>query len=130
MAMEGNTVKRGVQRRYTGNVVLAGALAANGVHTLWTPAQNPNGIILRKLMFMSASGGGNWCAVLAKASAPTNLADGILIALPNAIGILTGSQTLVHDSNPDLDIAPGLGLYFITAVAETVGLRGALYEAF
>ncbi len=111
----------------TGSYAAATALAANTAETVFTPGLNTGGAILLSAHALSGNGttkpsGG----FIAKASAPTTSIDGQVICPLVALG---GENASICDLKIVQYIPAGLGLYFLTDVAETIAKsRSARYK--
>lgn len=95
------------------------ANAANVPATIFTPAQNANGAILHQ-SFISSVNGGGVVNLVAKASAPTTVAQG------DSMHLTVGDGAMRMNNQP-IRIAAGKGLYYISSALETGGVRSALY---
>lgn len=105
---------------YNSNTIMA----ANAPQTIFTPAANVNGAIIHSAMNLSY-GVSIHGVILAKATAPTSVVDGEIIAMNhghNNVGTLNALAL-----NQPIKIAAGKGLYRISNVAEVIALASVLY---
>lgn len=65
-------------------------------------------------------------ALIAKSSAPANVADGDVIALSGAGALMTGNL-VNYLTQGRVFIPAGKGLYFISSITESGGTRSATY---
>lgn len=99
-------------------------LAANTPETVISPAANVNGVIIHSAQ-MAAINTGYSASMVAKSSAPANVADGDVIVVGKAFN----TSAMLHGelSNP-IKIDAGKGVYFISTSAENNNaLRSVLY---
>lgn len=102
------------------------ALAANTPDTVFTAAANTNGAILHYASALSYNASGGVNAFIAKATAPTSIIDGDVIANPCMV---QGGVSVINMTRA-IKIPAGKGLYFIYNLAESgtsLENRSALY---
>lgn len=101
-------------------------LAANTAVQVFSAASNVNGATLHSATMTALVGAGaGIVALVAKAAAPANNADGavILSVGSGATSAAANSATL----QKPIKIPAGVGLYFISSVAESYSLKGVQY---
>jgi hypothetical protein len=101
-------------------------LAANTPDTIFLPAANVNGAILWSAASYSRAAVAIQTAFLAKTSAPASVIDGDSLAQMTLGENGTDVWTNLALPNP-IVVPAGKGLYFISAAAEAVAHRMALY---
>lgn len=107
-------------------------MAANTPETILAPGSNVNGAIVWSAQtFTRNATGPTQAIVLAKASAPTNVADGIVVAGPHAqIEVSGGGLCIgITKATRTVRVASGLGVYTIVAIAEGNSHKSARFSA-
>lgn len=97
-------------------------LAAATAEQIIAPGANTNGMIVNKAMIASRSNVPNTISILAKATAPTTVIDGDVIAISWADANIV--QYLNNEAQ--IKIPAGKGLYVISTYAESFCARSAL----
>lgn len=101
-------------------------MAANTPDTIVAPGSNTNGVLLSSGFMHSGPSSVGLMNFLAKASAPTTVIDGHPLLTPL---FAWGATNFIAKLNQPIFIPAGLGIYAISAAAESGGTvyRGALY---
>lgn len=106
-----------------------GGIAANTPQTVFPAAANPNGAIVLSAHIAGVCTTWNAQALLAKATAPATVNDGEAIAVGSSVHLVAAGP-FVYDKG-DLTVpqfvAPGLGLYFISAGALSSRVNACRY---
>lgn len=100
-------------------------LAGTTVDTIFTPAQNPNGIILRgtQVLFAAGAAGQGNCVLLASKNVPVGSGSQInTIELAIAQVSVNAGSTSFQNNNMARRIPPAWGVYFITGVSGATAL--------
>ena len=100
-------------------------LAALGTAQVFAAASNLNGCRIHQAAAATFGAAGNRIALIAKATAPASLTDGSVILYANSIG--TANAFTASMPEP-LNIAAGLGLFWISEIAETNGHKLVQYS--
>lgn len=98
--------------------------------TVFAPGANVNGAIVTTANFLSHNNGGpTFASFVAKSSAPATSIDGDVILSSDTFTLLAGNYISSGSLKTPIFIPAGKGLYYITAVAETVSysMRSVLY---
>lgn len=107
----------------TGFLNYQGSVAANAPLVMFTPASNPNGVILQSAFMtdFQISIGILACGFIAKNAAPANALDGQVVLAPHLDAAVpaTGYWHSGQLNQPVL-IPAGLGLYFVSDTATNV----------
>lgn len=113
----------------TGNFKSSGALAAATPEVVFTPAANVNGAIVLSGGFM-LGGNATFCnaVFIAKNGAPASNIDGEVIFGTTFQNNTAATYSDSGQLNSAQYIPPGIGLYFITAGAVSVGPRYIRYR--
>lgn len=106
---------------YASQTNLPAALAVN----IFTGAANVNGAIVWSAGIITGAAGSNIVTMLAKATAPTGMVDGDVIAQGLSLGANFGIGPVLPRP---VRIAAGKGLWVISSVAETGSNRYATYS--
>lgn len=117
-------------RRYNFSASNTTVNAANVPSELLPAATNANGVIIRLLAHKSVTASTlSRLAILAKATAPANITDGIILAMPTLLNVNGGTFFLMNE-NPDIFVPAGLGIWSICDQPETAAscLRAILAE--
>ena len=106
-------------------------VVANTALTVFTPAQNPNGVILLSAQSTEEyTTGFGLGAFIAHTSAPANVTTGEIMAILQYSGIITGARDANCSLNSPQFIAAGKGLYYISQfAASTNGMHAARWKA-
>lgn len=103
-------------------------LAANTPETIFTAAANVNGAILHRAgAYGQDTLGNGYVSFIAKATAPTGLTDGDVIADGNLGGVVAGQYKVSCSVDSPVFIPAGKGLFVIRNQVEVTGVRSALY---
>jgi hypothetical protein len=100
-------------------------LAALGTATVFAPAANTAGARIHNAQLATFAGAGNRAALIARNGAPANLTDGNVVLYANSIG---SANAFVASLDEPINIAAGLGLYFISELLETNGHKLVHYS--
>ncbi len=102
-------------------------LTANTAQQVFSAASNTKGAWVNAANAMSYSSASvGTLALIAKSSAPANVADGDVIALSGAGALMTGNL-VNYLTQGRVFIPAGKGLYFISSITESGGTRSATY---
>lgn len=117
----------------TGHQNTAAGLAANTPETVLLPAANTGGVIVMAAALASLSTG-NVCGfggLLAKASAPANITDGMVVAPLKPFSYEQPNLKYIWgaDLNHDVFVPAGLGLYWIADTALSANPRSVRWRA-
>lgn len=103
-------------------------VAANTAIQIFAPGANVNGAILWSAASYDANAAATMQVLIAKASAPASITDGEVIAQCQINSNGTTNYLNIQIDRPRR-IAPGLGLYFLSSAAGSVGyLKHARYS--
>lgn len=101
--------------------------AANVAQLVVAAATNVNGLLVTQGNLWTGNATTvSICSLLAKATAPANIADGRVIFASENFG--GGAYSAGGSLKKDIYVPAGLGLYFITNVAESAGLHSCAYK--
>lgn len=91
-------------------------LGALGTVNVFTAAANTGGARIHQAQLATFAATGSRAALIAKATAPTSLTDGDVLLYANNIGAANAFPAIMAQPT---NIAAGLGLWFISELAET-----------
>lgn len=112
---------------YGASFASTAVLVGNTPQTVFTPASNVNGAIIHSAQFYSEhAAGGRLTSLLAKTSAPANVADGDALLTPDYGYVASVNGCSASLKNP-IKVPAGKGLYFIATTTENTGIRSVLY---
>lgn len=114
--------------RYGASYTSAALLAAAGVATIIAPGTNLRGLIIHAASLSSyCSGAFGSSSILAKSSAPANIADGVPVLTPDFFAWNGTAAFCGGKREQELFIPAGLGIYRFSLSAESVALASVLY---
>jgi hypothetical protein len=104
---------------YSSNVALVA-----GATNIFTAASNVGGVEVFNIDHMSYAGSTRYMTYIAKATAPANISDGLVIASNNNVFVTGGgNQFAICTLKTPVFIPPGLGLWVYINATESEGIR-------
>lgn len=114
-------------KKYGASYASTTNLTGGAAVAIVTPAANVNGLIVHKASIFNYSTTFTYIALLAKSSAPANLADGEIILAGRMLSAFTSAYSCGGGLEDEIFIPAGLGLYVLAAATPTSCFNSALY---
>lgn len=111
---------------YTASYSATGASSGGVAIQMLSAAANVNGAVLNRFELLGSTTTNSNIAVLAKATAPANIADGAVL-FSSALTSTTSRHSLDVAKDGQVQVPPGMAVWYISSNTDSASLRSALF---